>query len=115
MAAFDLPMQPISTVCAALLGVVGLLVLYQVCKPMDKFRRIIWWAMGAGLLGCFTLLGSLLELRTGSVQIRLVMATLLIMTPTVFFAFQRLFDMGDRVYLWIKGGRQGRLHLFKQD
>ena len=115
MAVFGLPLAPISTVCAALLGVVGLLVLYQVCKPMDKFRRIIWWAMGVCLLGCFTLLGSILELRTGSVQIRLVMATLLIMTPTVFFAFQRLFDMGDRVWLWFKGGRIGKLHLFRQE
>ena len=115
MAVFDLPLEPISTVCAALLGVVGLLVLYQVCKPFDKFRRIIWWAMGVCLLGCFTLLGSILELRTGSVQIRLVMATLLIMTPTVFFAFQRLFDMGDRVWLWFQGGRVGKLHLFRQE
>ena len=115
MAAFGLPLAPISTVCAALLGVVGLLVLYQVCKPMDVFRRIIWWAMGGCLLGCFTLLGSILELRTGSIQIRLVMATLLIMTPTVFFAFQRLFDMGDRVWLWFRGGRVGKLHLFKQE
>ena len=115
MAVFDLPLEPISTVCAALLGVVGLLVLFQVCKPFDKFRRIVWWAMGICLLGCFTLLGSLLELRTGSVAIRLVMATLLIMTPTVFFAFQRLFDLGDRVWLWFKGGRVGKLHLFRQE
>ena len=115
MAVFDLPLAPISTVCAALLGVVGLLVLFQVCKPFDKFRRIIWWAMGIGLLGCFTLLGGILELRTGSVQIRLVMWTLLVMTPTVFFAFQRLFDMGDRVWLWFKGGRVDKLHLFRQE
>ena len=115
MAVFDLPLEPISAVCAALLSVVGLLVLYQVCKPMDKFRRIIWWAMGLCLLGCFTVLGSILELRTGSIRIRLVMATLLIMTPTVFFAFQRLFDMGDRVWLWFRGGRIGKLHLFRQE
>ena len=67
--------------------------------------------MGLCLVGCFTLLGSLLELRTGSVAIRLVMWTLLIMTPTVFFAFQRLFDLGDRVYLWLRGGRKGPLRL----
>ena len=112
MEVFGLPMEPISTVCAALLGVVGLLVLYQVCKPFDKFRRIIWWAMGFCLVGCFTLLGSLLELRTGTVAIRLVMWTLLIMTPTVFFAFQRLFDLGDRIYLWLIGGHKGPLRLF---
>ena len=89
--------------------------LFQVCKPFDKFRRIIWWAMGICLLGCFTILGGILELRTGSLEIRLVMATLLIMTPTVFFAFQRLFDMGDRLWLWLRSGRVGKLPLFRQE
>ena len=32
----------------------------------------------------------------------LVMATLLIMTPTVFFSMQRLFDWGDKAYLWFR-------------
>ena len=27
------------------------------------------------------------------------MATLLLMTPTVFFSIQRIFDFGDRVYV----------------
>jgi hypothetical protein len=43
------------------------------------------------------------------------MATLLIMTPTVFFAFQRLFDMGDRLWLWLRSGRVGKLRLFRQE
>lgn len=98
MAVFLLPMEQISTICAALLSFVGLLVLYQVCKPFDRFRRLIWAAMAAGLVICFTALGSFLELRTGSTATALVMATLLIMTPTVFFVMQRLFDWGDRVY-----------------
>ena len=35
------------------------------------------------------------------------MAALVIMTPTVFFAIQRLFDWGDKLYAWIlnKGWR----------
>ncbi len=98
MMAFRLPLEQINTVCTAILAVVGLLVLFQVCKPFDKFRRLIWWLMAAALVVCFTLLGSLFELRTGSWQIRLVMMTLLIMTPTVFFAMQRIFDWGDRLY-----------------
>ena len=97
MDAFSLPLEQISTVCAAILGIVGMLVLFQTCKPFDKFRRIIWAAMGIALVICFTLLGSFFELRTGSDGVQLVMLTLLIMTPTVFFAVQRLFDLGDRV------------------
>ena len=97
MAAFALPQAQISTVCAAILAVVGMLVLYQTCKPFGKFRKLIWWAMAVGLVGCFTLLGSLFDLQTSLPGVQLVMAVLLIMTPTVFFAMQRTFDFGDRV------------------
>ena len=99
---FAIPTEQISTVCAAILAFVGLLVLYQVCKPFDRFRKLIWGAMAAALVVCFTLLGGLFDLRTGSVGAGLVMATLLIMTPTVFFSMQRLFDWGDKAYLWFR-------------
>ena len=102
MDVFGIPSEQISTVCAALLAIVGLLVLFQVCKPFDKFRRLIWGAMAVCLFVCFTLLGNIFDLRTGTIEANLVMITLLIMTPTVFFAIQRLFDWGDKAYLWIR-------------
>ena len=102
MAAFDLPLNQISTVCAAILGVVGLLVLFQTCKPFDKFRKLIWAAMALALVVCFTWLGSFFELRASSLSVQLVMATLLIMTPTVFFAMQRVFDWFDKLVLWLR-------------
>ncbi len=102
MAAFQMPLDEISTVSAAILSVVGMMVLYQVSKPMDGFRKIVWWAMAAALVFCFTLLGSIFDLQTGSMGAKLVMTTLLIMTPTAFFAIQRVFDWGDKVYLFIR-------------
>ena len=102
MAIFNLSLDEISTVCAAILSVVGLLVLFQTCKPFDKFRKLIWWAMAFALVFCFTLLGSIFDLRTSGMGAQLVMATLLIMTPTVFFAIQRVFDWGDKIYLFIR-------------
>ena len=92
MAVFGLPKEEVSTVCAAILSFVGLLVLFQVCKPFNLFRKCLWVAMAAGMLVCFTLLGDILDLRTWSAEVRLVMGTLLLMTPTVFFTIQRLFD-----------------------
>jgi cation-transporting ATPase E len=97
MMIFDLPEAQVSAVCTAILATVGMLVLFQTCKPFDKFRRLVWWAMAIALVGCFTLLRSFFELQTGSNAVRLVMAVLLIMTPTVFFAIQRVFDWGDKV------------------
>lgn len=108
MAAFDLPFPPMQTVCTAILAVVGLLVLFQVCKPFDKFRALIWCLMAIALLLCFTVLGGLFELQAGSLSIRLVMYTLLIMTPTVFFFFQRLFDWGDRLFTRILNWRRSK-------
>ncbi len=99
---FNLPAEPIATVCAGILGMVGLLVLFQTCKPFDRFRKIIWTAMAVLMVVCFTFLGTLLELRTGNGETNLVMATLIIMTPTVFFAIQRVFDWGDRSREWVK-------------
>ncbi len=98
MAVFNLPLEQVSTVCTAILAVVGMLVLFQVCKPFDRFRKLIWFAMATALVGCFTLLGGVFELQVGSMKAGLVMLTLLIMTPTVFFAIQRLFDWGDKVF-----------------
>ncbi len=102
MAVFGLPLEGISTVCAAILSIVGLLVLYQTCKPFDRFRILIWWSMALGLVVCFTLLNNLFELRASSPAIRLIMTTLLLMTPTVFLAIRRAFDWGDRMYLRIR-------------
>ena len=109
MAIFGLPLEQISTVSASILGVVGLLVLFQVCKPFDRFRQAIWWAMAAGLVISFTVLGGLFDLRTGSAGATLVMVTLLIMTPTVFFAVQRFFDWSDKVVARIQAGGLRRI------
>ena len=82
---------------AGILAVVGMMVLFQVCKPFGAFRRIVWGAMLVCLVVVFTCLGELFELRSGTVQTNLLMLTLLLMTPTVFFAMQRLFDWGEKI------------------
>ena len=102
MMVFDLPEKEVSAVCTAILATVGLLVLFQTCKPFDKFRKLIWFAMALALVGCFTLLGGIFELRISSAAVLLIMATLLIMTPTVFFAIQRVFDWGDNICAKLK-------------
>ena len=98
MVVFDLPAASIATVCAGILAVVGMMVLFQVCKPFGAFRRIVWGAMLVCLIVVFTCLGELFELRSGTVQTNLLMLTLLLMTPTVFFAIQRLFDWGEKIF-----------------
>lgn len=103
MVVFGLSQGETSTICAAILSFVGLLVLFQICKPFNLFRGILWTAMTVGILLCFTLLGDILDLRTWSDQARLVMFTLLVMTPTVFLAITRCFDWWERTGRRITG------------
>ena len=107
MVVFALPQDEVSTICAAILSFVGLLVLYQICKPFNWFRKLLWWTMAAGIVLCFTLLGDILDLRTWTDEVRLVMFTLLVMTPTVFLAIQRIFDWCEQTRLrfaaWCRG------------
>lgn len=108
MSVFALTAESITTVCAGILGVVGMMVLFQVCKPFDLFRKVIWAAMAVGLVGVFTVLGQFLELTASRPETKLAMLTLLLMTPTVFFAMQRLFDWGERLYNQILGKLDAR-------
>ena len=98
MDVFDLPADPIATVCAGILAVVGMMVLFQVCKPFNRFRRIIWSAMLVCLVAVFTLLGQIFELRSGTIETKLLMFTLMLMTPTVYLVMLRTFDLGERLY-----------------
>lgn len=102
MVVFDLPEKQISTVCAAILGVVGMLVLYRVSKPFNRFRKIIWCGVGVLLIGCFTLLHGFLELYTDDLSVKLVLLTLLIMSQAVFTGVQTAFDSGERFYRKIR-------------
>ena len=102
MDVFQLPAQPIATVCAGILAVVGMMVLFQVCKPFDRFRTVIWSAMLLGLLVVFTVLGDLFALGAGNIQTKLVMVTLLLMTPTVYLIMLRTFDYVEKAYKAVK-------------
>ena len=105
---FGLTPEQTGTVCAAILSVVGLLVLYQVCKPFDRFRKIIWGLMALSLVLCFTTLGGFLELYTGDVKALLVMGTLMIMSYSVFTAVRRIFDLGDSLLARLRQWREKR-------
>jgi len=97
VAVFGMDVVEIYPVCAAILSIVGLLVLFQTSKPFDTFRRIIWFAMALCLAVCFLFMPGFFELRVDGWRTGLVMLVLILMTPTVFFALQRLCDMGDRI------------------
>ncbi len=102
MQIFGLNSDEASTICTAILSVVGLLVLFQISKPMGLWRKVIWTAMAAALVVIFAFFRGFFYLHIESHQALLVMVTLLLMTPTVFFAVQRIFDWFDRLILKLR-------------
>ena len=108
MSVFSIPLEQTSTVCAALLGIVGLLVLFQTCKPFDKFRKLIFAAMAFALVFCFTVLSSFFQLSPSSRASTLIMLTLLLMTPTVFLIVRRVFDLGDKAVARLRSLRKAK-------
>ena len=96
VAIFRLPPAESSILCTASIGTVGLVVLLQVCKPLRGFRRIVWSAMAAAMVGCFTLLGSLFELRLGSLATLPLLAGMAAAAPPVYFAAQWCVDRFDK-------------------
>lgn len=90
MIGLGLPLTDSATVCTAVLAVVGMLVLFQVSRPFDLFRRIIWGAMAVALLGSFLLLGGFFELTITDFRSLWVLAGAVLAAPAVFFLMQFL-------------------------
>ncbi len=97
MNAYRLPVTDAATVCTAALAVVGLLVLFQVSRPFDLFRRIIWAAMAVALVGSFVILGGPFELLISDNRSFLVLGVVALLAPTVFFIMNRLFSLWDKL------------------
>lgn len=95
---FHLPTEQLYTVSAALMSLTGLLVLYQVCKPFTRQRWILWGLMAAASGFCFLFLGQIFEFVRLDLEMIIVLAAVFLMTPTVFFGLQRIFDWGDLLY-----------------
>lgn len=77
---FGLSNEEISTAATLLLAIVGLMILFNISKPMNKFRWVIWIGMVAGLLFCSIFLKDLFAIgkittKCGMVLIIFAIAT----------------------------------------
>ena len=87
-----------ATVCATVLALVGLLVLFETCRPFGTFRKIIWGSMAAALALSFTVLGSFFELNLLHWMTALIIAVLVLVIPTVYIAIRYLLGISDRFF-----------------
>ncbi len=96
--AFAMPMTDTHTVCTAILAVVGMLLLSRVCRPFSLYRGCIFATMGAGLVGCFLVIGKWFDLYITQQSSYLVLAAMMLAALMVFVLLQALFRWGDRLF-----------------
>ncbi len=77
--AFSFSGEELSTLACMLIAFNGLIILYQVCKPFDWKRRILWLAMSAAMVIAVVFLGNFFFLVPLSLQTGLVFVTLLLL------------------------------------
>ena len=107
MVHFAIPLADVRAIATAILAVVGLMVLHQVGKPMNRFRALVWWAMAAAIIGCFTLMGDFFDLQIIKGSSLVALVVILLVIPTVFRFMQWVFSRGDRLWAKVKARREG--------
>lgn len=100
---FDVPASDISTAATMLLAIVGFMILYRICQPMNLFRRVIWIGCVVGMLGCSIFLPDLFAITGMSTKCIMLFVVFSIVTEPVLRYLTRFVE-------WI---REGYIRLFK--
>lgn len=77
--AFGFDHRELSTLATMLIGFNGLLILYQVCKPFDCKRRLLWWGMTLAMAVAVFFLGGFFFLVPLTLRTALVFVVLLLL------------------------------------
>lgn len=100
--AFDFPVEQLYSISAVTVLFVGLLVLYQVCRPFDWKRRTVWSVMTVAALVCVVFFGELFSIRPLTMQTALVLAVFLLLAQPAMHLALWLFEQGNRLYRRLK-------------
>ena len=107
MAAFHIPAVDGQSISTAILCMVGALVLFEVCKPFTKLRKLVWAGVAVAVVGAFFVMPPVTGyLKVTRLSSWLVMAAVLVMAPTVFYCMQYLFAQWDKLVAKISKKKQ---------
>ena len=98
----------LSTMSAILLVVIGILVLYEVCKPFDWKRRVLWGAMAGSGLVCILWFGESFGLSQLSLEAFLVLLVFLGAAYAIMRLMLTLFNGGQALWERLLGLGRGR-------
>jgi len=112
--AFDVESSRMSTICAIVMGVVGLLMLHRTCLPYNLLRRTLMGAMCAGFVLATLFLRELFTLASLDFSSLLVLVVFVFLAEPCFRVMETLVErihgvfVGGRRLLWRKKKHVGR-------
>jgi cation-transporting ATPase E len=95
--ASSIPSDQLGTIASALLSAIGLLVLFEVCRPLTWKRGAIIGAMSLALVFCFAVLSSLFDFHPLEAGAALVLSVLLVMAYYLFQTVLKIFEKSDEL------------------
>lgn len=106
---FDLTAEEISTTATLLLAIVGLMILFKVSRPMNKFRWVIWFGMVAGLCVCIFFLKDLFGIGHITRKCGMVLIVFAVATEPLLRYISILIRRLEKKYKRRKDKRQEKL------
>ncbi len=94
-AVFSIPNDQLSTMAAAVLSVVGLVVLWQVSRPLNWKRSLMIVTMAVGIILCFAVLSPIFDFVPLNTGASLILGVLLVLAIFVMQTILKLFNFGD--------------------
>lgn len=100
---FGLPSEDIATAATMLLAIVGFMILYKICQPLNKLRTCVFVGCMAGLLFCAVFLNQLFALE-GMSKICVLLFVMFAFAAESFFRYLSLVvDHGRKLIKKLRG------------
>ena len=81
---FAVGADDISTASTLLLAIVGLMILFRVCRPMNRFRMLVWSGMILGIILAISFLSGLFNITSISLKCGMLLGAFAIITEPFF-------------------------------
>lgn len=107
---FGLTGEEISTVATLLMGIVGLMILFKISKPMNHFRWAIWIAMLCGFLFCAIFLKDIFAIGNLNFRCALVLIIFAIATEPLLRYISSIIHKIRYYHLQRKERRKSKKH-----
>ena len=96
---FGVASKDISTAATMLLAIVGFMILYRICQPMNALRMIVWIGCVIGLLGCSIFLPQLFAITGMSKKCIMLFVVFSIATEPVLRYLTQLIEWLRKQYI----------------